>query len=128
MPVTITQDEHITLVKYAEDKRPLKIEPFIINYEQDIRILQQMFTFIIREANEPNHLCKMEVSKYYALIERLAIKACKEFSPKQNWGLTKPEIRGIVLFTLQEAIAAGEWPDEYTITESTFVREGDYNE
>lgn len=128
MPISITQDENVTIVKYAEDKRPLKIEPFIINYEQDLRIVQQMIAFIMRESNEPEHVGNMEVSKYYALIERLAIKACKEFSPKQNWGVTKQEIRGIVLFTLQEAIAADRWPDEYKTTAATFVQEGDHTE
>jgi hypothetical protein len=122
MPISMTQDEHITIVKYAEDKRPLKIEPFFIECAEDEAIFKQIDTYIARVSNAPSNLAKMEESKFYALVERLSVMVCKEFSPLRNWGVTKQEIRGIVLFILQAGIAAGEWPDYYKVSTNTFVQ------
>ncbi|GAA0134737.1 hypothetical protein YSY43_15770 [Paenibacillus sp. YSY-4.3] len=124
MAVTISQENHITIIKYAENKRPLKIEPFIFHYAGDRGILSEVISFVECESNAPHHLAKMEEAKFYALVERLATMACRRFSPTANWGVTKPEIRGIVLFTLQAAVAAGTWPESYEITRTTFVRNG----
>ncbi|GGG08635.1 hypothetical protein [Paenibacillus aceti] len=124
MAVTISQDQHGTIIQYAGDKRPIKIEPFVIKYEEDSEILQQVMGFVVRESNAPHHLAKMEESKFYALVERLSVMACRKFSPLRNWGVSKQEIRGIVLFVLQAGIAAGEWPTAYEIRHNTFVQDG----
>jgi hypothetical protein len=121
-------DKHVTIVKYAEDKRPLKIEPYIVRNEGDRGVLWEILTFVERESNAPHHLAKMEESKFYALVERLATLACRKFSPMAKWGVTKAEIRGIVLFTLRAAIAAGTWPDSYEVSRDTFVRFGGYRD
>lgn len=128
MAVTISQDKHVTIVKYAEDKRPLKIVPYIVRNDGDRGVLWEIILFVEANANAPHHLAKMEESKFYALVERLSTLACRKFSPMANWGVTKPEIRGIVLFTLKAAIAAGTWPDSYEITRNTFVRNGGYRD
>lgn len=124
MAVTISQDEYVIIVKYAEDKRPLKIEPFVINSAQDREIVSQVIGFIESESNAPHHLAKMEEPKLWALVERLSVMACRRFSPAANWGVSKQEIRGIVLFALRAAIAAGEWPESYKLTDTTFVING----
>ncbi|MBP1905499.1 hypothetical protein J2Z32_002129 [Paenibacillus turicensis] len=129
MPVTVTQDEHITVVKYADDKRPLKIEPFVLDCAEDESIFKQVDSYITRVSNAPSNLAKMDESKFYALVERLSVMVCKEFSPLRTWGVTKQGIRGIVLFILQEGIAAGEWPEYYPVSSDTFVQAGaDYVE
>lgn len=124
MSVTVTQDEHITIVKYAEDKRPLKIEPFVLECAEDKSIFKQVDSYITRVSNAPSNLAKMDESRFYALVERLSVMVCKEFSPSRNWGVTKQEIRGIVLFILQAGIAAGEWPEYYKLSTNTFVQAG----
>lgn len=124
MAVSISQEGHVTIVKYAEDKRPLKIEPFVIHSAQDREIVAEVIGFVERESNAPHHIAKMEESKLWALVERLSVMACRRFSPAANWGVSKQEIRGIVLFTLKAAIAAGEWPDSYKLTDATFVLNG----
>jgi hypothetical protein len=113
-----------TIVKYAEDKRPLKIEPYIVRNDGDRGVLWEILTFVEANANAPHHLAKMEESKFYALVERLSTLACRKFSPMAQWGVTKAEIRGIVLFTLKAAIAAGTWPESYEVSQETFVRFG----
>jgi len=128
MAVTISQDKHVTIVKYAEDKRPLKIVPFIARSDADRGILWEILTFVERESNEPHHLARMSEPKFYALVERLATLACRKFSPMAQWGVTKAEIRGIVLFTLKAAIAAGTWPETYEVTSTTFVRNGGWTQ
>lgn len=128
MAVSISQEGHVTIVKYAEDKRPLKIAPYIARSAADRGILWEIINFVEANANAPHHLAKMEESKFYALIERLATLACRKFSPMANWGVTKPEIRGIVLFTLRAAIAAGTWPETYEVTSTTFVRNGGWTQ
>ncbi|MDU2239370.1 MAG: hypothetical protein E7E23_02240 [Paenibacillus sp.] len=124
MAVSISQEGHVTIVKYAEDKRPLKIEPFVIHSAQDREIVAEVIGFVERESNAPHHIAKMEEPKLWALVERLSVMACRRFSPAANWGVSKQEIRGIVLFTLKAAIAAGEWPDSYKLTDATFVLNG----
>lgn len=124
MAVSISQEGHVTIVKYAEDKRPLKIVPYIARSAADRGILWEIVGFVERESNAPHHLAKMEESKFYALVERLATLACRKLSPMSNWGVTKAEIRGIVLFTLRAAIAAGTWPESYKMTDTTFVQYG----
>lgn len=124
--VEISQEERVTIIKYAEDKRPIKVEPYIVRYDGDRGILWEIINFVEANANAPHHLAKMEDAKFYALVERLATLACRKFSPMTKWGVTKPEIRGIVLFTLQAAVAAGTWPETYEVTRTTFVRNGSY--
>ncbi|WP_410770120.1 hypothetical protein [Fontibacillus sp. BL9] len=126
MAVSISQEGHVTIVNYAEGKRPLKVAPYIARNAADRGILWEILTFVERESNEPHHLAKMEDAKFYALVERLATLACRKFSPMTKWGVTKPEIRGIVLFTLRAAVAAGTWPESYEVTRTTFVRNGGY--
>ncbi|MCM3497670.1 hypothetical protein M4D52_29995 [Paenibacillus lactis] len=124
MTVTISHDEEFTIIKYADGKRPIKIEPFVIETLEDADILEHIIRFIQRESNSPHHIAKMEESKFYALVERLATMICYAYSPKANLGISKTKIRGIVLFTLQAAIAAGEWPESYKMTDTTFVQYG----
>lgn len=124
MAVSISQDGHVTIVKYAEDKRPLKIVPYIVRNDGDRGVLWEILTFVEANANAPHHIAKMEESKFYALVERLATLACRKFSPMAQWGVTKAEIRGIVLFTLRAAISAGTWPESYEVSRDTFVRFG----
>ncbi|MDU7472108.1 MAG: hypothetical protein E7L01_01925 [Paenibacillus macerans] len=122
MAVVITEDEHITIIHYAEGKRPIKIEPFVVTSAEDADILQDIIRFIHVEANSPHHIAKMEDAKFFALVELLATKICYAFSPKTEYGINKSEIRGIVLFVLQAATEAGEWLDSYHCTDRTFVQ------
>lgn len=124
MAVTISHDEQFTIIKYAEDKRPIKIETFVIHSEDDVEILQHLIGFIRAKANAPHHIARMDESKFYALVESLSMTICGIYSPKAEWGISKFEIRAIVLFTLQAAVAAGEWPDVYPCTDTTFVQYG----
>ncbi len=124
MAVTISQDGHVTIVKYSEDKRPLKIEPFVLTNPGDYDAMWDVIFFVEANANAPHHLAKMGESKFYALVERLSVMVCRRFSPAATWGVSKAQIRGIVLFTLRAAIAAGVWPEAYEVTSETFVRNG----
>lgn len=124
MTVEITHDEQFTIVKYAEDRRTIKIEPFVIKSQDDVDILQHIIGFIQAKANAPHHIARMDESRFYALVESLSMTICRTYSPKAEWGISKFEIRAIVLFTLQAAVAAGEWPDSYPCTDSTFVQYG----
>lgn len=124
MAVTISHDEQFTIIKYAEGKRPIKIEPFVIKSAEEVEILQHLIGFIRTKANAPHHIARMDESKFYALVESLAMTICRTYSPRAEWGISKFEIRGIVLFTLQAAVAAGEWPDSYKMTDTTFVQYG----
>lgn len=123
--VTVTHEEDgFTHVKYREDKRPLKIDVFIIDGPEHETYLQRIVKFVERESNAPQHVAKMAPEKYWPLVERLATLVCREFSPTTNWGVTKPEIRGAVLFILYAGIKAGTWPEEYEMTDKTFVQYG----
>lgn len=64
MAVVITEDEHITIIHYAEGKRPIKIEPFVVTSAEDADILQDIIRFIHVEANSPHHIAKMEDAKF----------------------------------------------------------------
>lgn len=122
--VTITHGDGSTNVKYREDKRPLKIDAFIIDGPEREAYLQRIIKFVERESNGPQHVAKMEQANFWALVERLATITCREFSPTTNWGITKPEIRGVILFLLYAGINAGDWPTEYVTTDTTFVQYG----
>ncbi|ETT38568.1 hypothetical protein C169_13197 [Paenibacillus sp. FSL R5-808] len=124
MTVEITHDDRFTIIKYAEDKRPIKIEPFVIRSVEDVDALQHIIGFIQSKANAPHHIARMDESKLYALIESLSMTICGMYSPKAEWGISKFEVRAIVLFTLQAAIATGKWPDSYKMTDTTFVQYG----
>ncbi|RED86199.1 hypothetical protein [Cohnella phaseoli] len=118
----VTHEDGFTLIEYAEGKRPLKVTAYVIDcFDRDIQ-LSHIVKYVEAAANAPVHVAKMEPTKFYALVERLATTVCREFSPTRNWGVTKPEIRGAVLFVLYAAIKAGKWPVEYDMTDTTFVQ------
>lgn len=109
-------------VKYAEDKRPLKITAYYIDSEEDFHRYNSIRRFVENASNAPEHVAKMSEAKFFALVELLSTLACREFSPTTNWGVTKPAVRGIVLFVLYAGIKAGKWPTRYEMTETTFVQ------
>jgi len=118
----VTHEDGFTLIEYAEDKRPLKVGVYVIDsFDRDMQ-LNRIVRFIEANANAPVHIAKMEPPKFYALVERLATMVCREILPTRNWGITKPEIRGAVLFVLYEAIEAGKWPVEFETNRTTFVQ------
>ena len=111
-------------VKYAEDKRPLKIATYVVDSDERAEYLDEITRFIERTANAPEHVANMTEAKFFALVERLATTVCYEYSPKTRWDVSKFEIRGIVLFVLYAGINAGEWPERYPMTDKTFVQAG----
>lgn len=124
MSIEVRREDGFTYVTYAEGKRPLKIAVYDVagdfsRYDN----LFRMITEITQIANAPEHIKKMEPPNYYALVERLATMVCKSFSPTTNWGVTKPEVRGVVVFTLLAGMEAGRWPDEYPTGPSFFVQD-----
>jgi hypothetical protein len=121
----IKHEEGFTIITYAEGKRPLKLAVYVIDCVEREVYLRRIVKFIEAAANTPIHISKMEQPKFFALVERLATMVCRQFSPTANWGVTKPEIRGAVLFVLYGGIAAGTWPDTYEITDTTFVQYGE---
>lgn len=122
MEAVVTQIDGFTYVTYREDKRPLKIAPYWIDGPESEIILSRFIKFVETTANKPEHVAKMQPDKFWALVERLSTLACREFSPTTNWGVTKPEVRGIVLFTLYGGMDNGDWPQGYTMTEGSFVQ------
>jgi|GEM_PF-6036106 len=125
MEVTFSQGEDgYTYVLYAEGKRPLKIAVYVLGDVEYEVLFRRMIEFIQRESNAPEHLAKMTGPKFMAFVERMATLICKEYSPTKNLGITKPEIRGAVLFVLQAGLKAGRWPDEFEMTSRTFVQFG----
>lgn len=124
MSVEINYVDEIMLVRYAEDKRPIKIEVFIIESDEHLDFVQRVIRFLEGKSNSPHHIAKMDDSKLFALIERMTMTICGTFSPKADWGVSKQEVRGIVLFTYQAAVAAGDWPKSYKITDTTYVQCG----
>lgn len=120
----VSEKDGFTYIEYAEGKRPLKLAVYVIDHIEREVYLRRMLKFIEATANAPAHLAKMEKPKFFALVERLATMVCREFSPTTNWNVTKPETRGIVLFTLYSGIQAGTWPEEYEISDKTFVQFG----
>ncbi|MCU6709786.1 hypothetical protein M6D81_13900 [Paenibacillus sp. J5C_2022] len=125
MQAIVTRDtEGYTYIKYAEDKRPLKICPYFVDGIEREICLGRMVRCIEEESNGPEHIAKMTEPKFFALVERLATLTCKEFSPTKNWGVTKFEVRAIVLFVLYGGLDAGRWPDAYPMTDKTFVQDG----
>jgi hypothetical protein len=125
--VMYEEDGTIT-VKYDENKRPLKFTVFYVETELGLQRLGQIIAFVQSAANHPKHLAKMTEPKFYALIERLATMACREFRPTTNWGITKPRVRAIVHFTLTKAIEAGEWPERYVFDPDALVQVDWYDE
>ncbi|WP_373230378.1 hypothetical protein [Cohnella sp.] len=120
--MTVTEEDGFTLITYREDKRPLKLALYVIDSFEREMTLNSVIEFIEREANAPSHIANMEPAKFWALVERISTLFCRAFSPTLNWGVTKPEIRGAVYFVINEGMRAGAWPDDYTMTQSTFVQ------
>lgn len=110
------------VVQYADGKRPLKIGVYVVDSEFKSDFLTEIMAFVRATANDPEHLRAMETPKLYALVERLATQFCKAYSPTRLYGITKPEIRGAVYFTLDGAIKAGKWPPYYRTTKTSFVQ------
>lgn len=129
MEISHDQDG-FTLIKYAEDKRPLKLSVYWIDCPESEDFFQTIMGYVISNANHPKHIATMPPEKFFALVERLATMFCKEYSPTSTYGVTKPEIRGAIYFVLNAAIQAGEWPEKIEITKQTFVQywSGDGNE
>jgi hypothetical protein len=120
---TVTHDEDgYTYIKYREDKRPLKLAVYWIDSRAAGEYLALIAGFVEGTANAPTHIEKMEPDRFWALVERLATLFCREHSPTTNHGITKPEIRGAVYFILDAAIKAGHWPEQYGISDRSFVQ------
>lgn len=115
--------EGFTYVQYADNKRSLKLNIFFIDSKERQEHLALICRFVMSEANLPKHIAKMQPDKFFALVERLSTLFCRSYSPTTNWGITKPEIRGVVYFLLNEAIRVGEWPLYCRINKTTFVQE-----
>lgn len=124
MAVEINYIDEIMQVRYAENKRPIKIEVFVIESDEHLEFVQQVIRFLEDRSNAPHHIAKMDDAKLFALVERMTMAICSAFSPKANCGVSKEEVRGIVLFTYQAATVAGEWPESYKLTDTTFVQRG----
>jgi hypothetical protein len=115
----------MTEVKYREDKQPLKLDIFWIGNDDDEAYVSEIIRFVEGTANKPQHIARMKPASYWALVERLATLFCKAYSPKKNHNIRKAEIRGVVYFTLNAAIAAGcttDWPEAYPTSAVTFVQ------
>ncbi|MDO3682163.1 hypothetical protein [Paenibacillus ehimensis] len=125
--VTVYYEDGSTFVQYAEGKRPLKFDVYLIDSPESDAYLDTIIDFVIATANKPEHIAKMEPAKYWALIERLGTMFCRAYSPTKNHGVTKAKIRSVVYFVLDNAIKAGRWPTAYVITDKTAVQfGGDY--
>jgi len=124
METKVTRADGFTYITYREDKRPLKLAPYIIDSQAADAYLDTIIGYVIRAANKPHHLAKMEPAKFWALLERLATMFCKDYAPTRQHGLTKPEVRGAIYFVLLAGIQAGEWPVEFKTSSGTFVRYG----
>ncbi|MFB6362497.1 hypothetical protein ACFCP7_00365 [Paenibacillus elgii] len=122
--ITVYHEEGSTFVKYAEGKRPLKLDVYFIDSPERDAYFDTIIDFVIAAANKPAHIAKMEPAKFYALIERLSTMFCRAYSPTKNHGITKAEIRGVIYFVLNNAVKSGEWPAEYVITDRTSVQYG----
>ncbi|RED57176.1 hypothetical protein [Cohnella lupini] len=118
----VSQEDGFTYVTYHDDKRPLKLVPFFIDGIDREIIFSRILKFIECKSNAPAHLARMEPEKWWSLVERLSTLVCREFSPTANWGVTKPEIRGVVYFVMNEGVRAGAWPETYMMTQTTFVQ------
>jgi hypothetical protein len=118
----VKHEDGFTYITYRDDKRPLKLAVYFLRGSEDEAFLYDVVRFVRAGANAPQHLAKMEPPKLWALVERLSTLFCRSYSPTSNWGVTKPEIRGAVLFVIDAGLKAGNWPDEYEMTRKTFVQ------
>ncbi|TLS53387.1 hypothetical protein FE782_03705 [Paenibacillus antri] len=121
MEISHDQDG-FTYIKYAENKRLLKLTVYWIDGVESEMFLQTIIRYVTTVANHPKHIGKLEPAKYWSLVERLATMFCKSYSPTTNYGVTKPEVRGAIYFVLQAGIKAGEWPEDFEVTPGAFVQ------
>lgn len=116
-----------TYVKYSEQKRPIKLDVFVVDSPEAQEFVNLILRFIMREANKLEHIAKMPPEKFIALVERLSTMFCYAYSPTKNYNVSKFEIRGAIYFFLLEAVKTGAWPETYPIRKDTFVQfGGDY--
>lgn len=113
-----------TFVRYAEDKRPLKLCVYLIDSPESDEYLGVIIDFVTITTNKPEHVAKMDPAKFWQLVERLTVMFCRAYSPMKNQGVSMPEVRGAVYFVLNAGLQAGYWPEEYATDRKTFVQYG----
>lgn len=100
-------DNEEYLITYAENKRPLRFTPYVIDSDEKDDFLTVILEYVACRANNAESLRKMEASAVFRLIERFATEICYEYSPKRTYGITKADIRSAVRHALDSLMGGG---------------------
>jgi hypothetical protein len=83
-------------------KKPMKFSPLMIDEEESGRydFILMMHSYILFETNTKS-IDKLEHESFYKLVEKISILVCKQFAPTKRMGITKPEVRTLVEYTIK---------------------------
>lgn len=79
--------------------RPLKFTTYVVNSENRATFLTAVEDYILDNVNAST-VAKMDHSRYYRLVEKMAILICRMYRPTSDHGITKPEVRAAVIHAL----------------------------